>query len=183
MKNARLLLMMLLVSGLGAVRSVEASFIDDPTPGVRFVEPLNGSTVQETFEIEVIFTEGFAFEPEYAVNAGTNYADGTRRANAGHYHIYATRIEPGVFHSTVGFTGAVDTLTQSITLEAGHEYLLLATMQYDDHTLRVMNHPQNFPSVDAVTVNVIPEPASLALLGLGGTLLLCRRRRRAGTHD
>lgn len=153
-----------------------AEVLDAPTPGIRFADPLNGMTITgPTVHIELEVRD-FIMDAGNAVSLPDEYANGERRANTGHYHVYVNRLDEGLWPETYAFTGAGNDMAFDLDLPNG-TYQLMATLQYDDHTLRVMNGPKDWPALAVTTITVVPEPASLALLGMGGAVLLMRRRR------
>ncbi len=72
-------------------------------------------------------------------------------------------------------SGPVTASTLGLRPDQGYDVLRTAvTTNSDDFG------DGDFASVDSITVNyVVPEPASLALVGIGGALILTRRRKVA----
>ena len=93
----------------------------------------------------------------------------TSPVTVAHFHVGAPGVSGGV---DLGFT-AVSPSVGSATLNPTQENNLLAGLWYANI------HTQNFTGGEIRgQVNVIPEPTSLALLGIGGLLVARRRRTR-----
>ena len=174
----------------GAFLNQGPDYADDLPVRIKIDPLLNGSTVEQSFTFLTHY-DNFSYEPDAATDLGAgSYADGTRRSQAGHTHVYATFLgdnsldpaSPDFWNYTNAFLGAsAGTLIEpgvlefEITLPENGEWMLYVESQYDDHTSRVRPHPQYIGAWDAAIIDVVPEPSSMVLLGLGGLLLLRRR--------
>ena len=181
------------------VRGETNAFVDegpywaDNSPLRVKIDPaLDGADVETSFKFKV-YTQNFTYEPNEATSLPSQYANGKRRSGIGHTHVYATYMDdntndptdPNFWDYTNVFLGAPAATEVSpgilefdITLPELGMWELNVEIQYDDHTSRVRWHPQFIGSYDVARVNVVPEPSSLALLGLGGLAIGIRRRKR-----
>ena len=169
---------------------------DDIGPDHKDIEPVRVRIVPDPLDAPLpmnttieILTDGMPLDFPAARALPGGYGDGTRRPNIGHLHVYGTLLDDeGIFHETNVFLGAAafqgtptgaEVALATINFPAPGEWLLVATAQYDDHTLRLMNHPQQWPSLDAVVVTVVPEPGAIALTALAATLAAAHGRGAA----
>jgi hypothetical protein len=138
---------------------------------------------------------GLLYQPDAATSLPADYADGTRVANAGHFHGYASLVDPAdPWLRTNAFLGApafslIENRGDAQTYEAVFSlpepglWQLNILAQYDDHTPRTPNHPQLRPAYDVSYLQVIPEPGSLAMVAVAVAPCLARRRARSPTHE
>lgn len=206
MKNTTLLIALTIFVGLSYLPDVDAlpvlgenvtPFVDegpvwaDNDPVRIKIDPtLNGSEVPLNFTLDLWF-QNFSYEPQESTSLPTQYANGKKRPQAGHFHVYGTLMDdnsldpasPDFWNYTNVFLGApAATLVEpghvqfDINLPVEGTYQLRVETQYDDHTFRVAPHPQNWNATESIYVTAIPEPGTMALLTLGGVLLLRRRR-------
>lgn len=94
-------------------------------------------------------------------DSGPQLVDGTTSGNSytGTGHIFNWNIDAGTFS---GIAGAVEGSQINILIQSSDFY--------------VPTTGASVPYVDDVTLSIVPEPSSLALLGLTGLCVLCRRR-------
>ncbi|MFN3168418.1 MAG: CHRD domain-containing protein [Phycisphaeraceae bacterium] len=104
------------------------------------------------------------------INYEIVWADLTSPTTVSHFHLGAPGSSGGV---TLGFTPTSPSIGNATLTEAQETDLLAGNWYVNIHTT---NYPGG--EIRGQVNAVIPEPGSLALLGLGG-LLVARRRRRA----
>lgn len=122
------------------------------------------------------------------------FADWAKQGNAGTNNIYSynegVAVQTSRSHAgaaSVGdlvldWQGTLSDNTTPATYSSNFEQLFSGPITVaggDGFTLTLTAGPSSFPFADAVVVDyVIPEPASLALLGIGSLLLISGRGRR-----
>ena len=135
---------------------------DDGQVRVLIDPKIRDSTVQRNFSF-TLDVENFSYEPSSSTELPAQYANGERRANAGHFHVYAALRsdsfnDTNVFLGAPGFvTGEDGKLTATIDFPCDGRWLIFVVTQYDDHTPRIPQHPQQWPGIDTVEVTVTDQ--------------------------
>lgn len=158
-----------LFSGSGTLNLTGLSSVgtQSTAPGVEPDLPAWGVGLLASPDIDV-----YVVAPIGSLNGPSSFGSGSVRidADSGTGDVFGIGQNFGVIALAVpqGFVS-----TNSVTGSATYTNTDLATLGIDIGTYTWM-----WPG-DSITLNVIPEPASLMLLGLGGVLLLGRRRSQA----
>lgn len=144
------------ILGFGGVLSLDSGAgagVGDADFGVLYEDFSNVDVteggVNDAFSISVLFMDG-SFDFSLTLNDGVNSGSSTIAANSSGLYL--------INLNDAGFSGVDLTSIDSINFEATN------TQRASD------------VAIDRIAFTVIPEPGSLALLGLGG-LLIARRRR------
>jgi hypothetical protein len=119
---------------------------------------------------------------------GGNLASGLTGGGLGTYRVYATwpftsNVSGGITTFTVSTAGATDVVVPIDQNGKGNEWILLGDIVFSDMGSSIVVTQEagsnTYVSMRAygVLFEMIPEPASMVLLGLGGLMLRSRRRR------
>lgn len=172
----------------------EGPFYADNEPVRVKIDPaLQGADVEQSFVMDVWF-QNFTYQPDEAAALPSQYANGKRESQAGHFHVYGTLLNDNSTDPTSddfwNYTNVFIGAPGATLIEPGHVqfdvnlpveglWQLRVEAQYDDHTFRVAPHPQNWNATDTVLVSAVPEPSTmLLLLGAAGCLLSQRPPRK-----
>ena len=171
----RLLLFMtnVILATLAAAEDFVGGEADISTPQVRLIEPAVVILANEPVSVHITYSADFVYCADCAASLPEDYGQLPQVAQQGHAHTYLQKIpeDAGFSENNVadGIAASFCALNQSNpTTEIGPgfvkgkcpsvaepgRYRMGAVLQTDSHILRVMAHPQHFPSIDCRILTV-----------------------------
>lgn len=176
MRRVALFLIGAALVSVGTAADYVGGEADVSTPQVRLVEPASAIRANEPINVHLTYSDDFVYCADCAALLPEGYGQFPQVPQQGHAHTYLQRIpeDAGFAENGApdGTTASFCALNQSNpTTEIGPgfvkgecpgvaepgRYRLCAVLQTNAHVLRVMAHPQHFPSIDCRIVTVTQE--------------------------